>query len=66
MDKIAGHEIFMPLYESYVMRPAFPDLAETYESLGLVPGPAGVEFTRGSAAGALRAAIMQRPAKLRR
>jgi predicted metalloprotease with PDZ domain len=33
-DEIAGYDVFMRLYDAYVARPTFPDLAATFRALG--------------------------------
>ena len=58
MDRIAGYDVFMPLYRRYVMEPMFPDLEETYRRLGLSTNPEGLELSVETNAASLRADIM--------
>lgn len=60
IDEIAGFEVFIPLYERYVIQPVFPDLDETYRHLGLKRVGGSLEFSDDPAAIQLRAAIMGR------
>ena len=58
MDEISGYEIFMPLYERYVMQPKFPDLKETYCRLGLKSNTDGLQFSDDVGVTELRNDIM--------
>ncbi len=58
MDEVAGHDIFMPLYERYVMQPRFPDLEEVYRRLGLESNGRGVQFSTDFNGTELRKGIM--------
>ncbi|TDJ61692.1 MAG: hypothetical protein E2O36_05965 [Proteobacteria bacterium] len=60
IDEIAGFDVFIPLYERYVIQPEFPDLDETYRHLGLIRVGGSLEFSDDPAAVQLRAAIMGR------
>lgn len=59
MDAIAGFEVFLPLYDRYVLQPTFPDLEETYRALGLRAQPRQLEFSGEKTARSLRTAIMR-------
>ena len=58
MDEVAGHDVFVPLYERYVMQPQFPDLKETYRRLGLESNGQGVQFSTDFDGAELRKGIM--------
>ena len=59
MDRIAGFEVFMPLYTQYVEQPIFPVLDETYRRLGIMPAAGSLRFREDAGSLALRDAIMK-------
>ena len=60
LDEIAGFEVFIPLYERYVVRPVFPELKATYRRLGLSENSYALVISDDPAARSLRAEIMDR------
>jgi len=58
MDRIAGSDVFMRLYEDYVRRPVFPDVRDTYRALGIDAGAKPLDDGTNRDAAKLRSAIM--------
>jgi len=58
LDEIAGFEVFIPLYERYVVQPVFPELKATYRRLGLSENSSALVISDDPAARSLRAEIM--------
>ncbi len=65
IDDITGYNIFVPLYDRYVMQPKFPELKETYRRLGLKSNAEGIHFSNDPVATKLRKGIMGRRATTR-
>jgi len=38
LDRLTGFNVFIPLYDEYVLSFEFPDISEIYDQLGLIPG----------------------------
>jgi len=60
-DRISGYTVFEKLYDEHVWNSEFPDLAETYAQLGLVPGARTIELDSKAPHSKVRLEIMQRP-----
>ena len=58
MDRVAGYDVFVPLYRRYVVQPRFPDLKETYRLLGLESNSNELRFSNDVIGATLRHDIM--------
>ena len=58
MDRVAGYDVFVPLYRRYVVQPRFPDLKETYRLLGLESNSNELRFSNDVIGTTLRHDIM--------
>jgi len=58
LDEIAGYDVFMPLYDAYVLRPDFPDVSKTSEALGIDSRARPLTLLDTESARRLRGAIM--------
>ena len=60
-DRISRYTVFTDLYDEHVPDGEFPDLAETYAQLGLVPGTQTIELDPEAPQSKVRVEIMQGP-----
>lgn len=58
LDQITGYTVFSDLYAEHVPNTEFPDVTETYEQLGLVPGYRSMEIEPDAPWGRIRYFIM--------
>ncbi len=59
LDRITGASVFTDLYRVHVMDDEFPNVAYTYEQLGLVLRSDSIEFEPGAPWGRIRYWIMK-------
>jgi predicted metalloprotease with PDZ domain len=58
-DRISGYTVFTDVYDEHVPDGEFPDLAETYAQLGLVPGTQTIELDPEAPQSKVRVDIMR-------
>lgn len=59
LDRLTGTDVFRSVYAENVPREAFPDLASTFEQLGLDPSGDGMEIVDAAPLARIREAIMR-------
>ena len=59
LDRITGTSVFSDLYHEHVMDDEFPDVAFTFEQLGLVLGSDSIRFDPNAPWGRIRYYIMK-------